>query len=84
MNWFVAVAFGLKKFFEEGDPRDLFCLALDPPLGKYGQNIFMHVPGHEHFTPTKFHKHPLSSSVESLAMYSHAYTCISAPPFSDI
>ena len=58
-----------KKFFEEGDPppppppRDLFCLALDLPLGKYGQNIFMHVPGHEHFIPTKFRKHPLSGSV---------------------
>ena len=56
--------YGLKKFFEEGDnPCDLFCLALDPPLGKYGKNIFMHVPGHEHFIPTKFRKHPLSSSV---------------------
>ena len=52
-----------KKFFEEGDPPgDLFCLALDLPLGKYGQNI-LHVPGHEHFIPTKFRKHPLSSSV---------------------
>ena len=54
-----------KKFFEEGDPppRNLFCLALNLPLGKYGQNIFMHVPGHEHFIPTKFRKHPLSGSV---------------------
>ena len=32
-------------------------------LGKYGQNIFMHVLGHDHFIPTKFRKHPLSSSV---------------------
>ena len=54
---------GLKKFFDEGDPRDLFCLALDPPLGRYGQNIFIHVPGHEHFIPTKFHKHALSGFV---------------------
>ena len=53
----------LKKFFEEWDPRDLFCLALDPPLGRYGQNIFMHVLGHEHFIPTKVRKHPLSGSV---------------------
>ena len=54
-----------KKFFEEGDPPpgDLFCLALDLPLGKYGQNIFMHMPGHEHFIPTKFRKHPLRGSV---------------------
>ena len=29
----------------------------------YGQNIFMHEPGHEHFIPTKFRKHPLSGSV---------------------
>ena len=52
-----------KKFFEEGDPLDLFCPALDPPLGGYGQNIFMHVPGHEHFIPTKFRKYPLRGSV---------------------
>ena len=44
-------------------PGDLFCLALDPPLGEYGQNIFMHVPGPEHFIPTKFRKHLLSGSV---------------------
>ena len=30
---------------------------------KYSQNIFKHVPGHEHFIPTKFGKHPLSGSV---------------------
>ena len=55
----------LKKFFEEGDPPpgDLFGLALDPPRGRYGLNIFMHVPGHEHFIPTKFREHPLSGSV---------------------
>ena len=62
---FVAVAFWSKKFFEEGDPRpgDLIGLALDPPRGRYGLNIFMHVPGYEHFIPTKFRKHPLSGSV---------------------
>ena len=37
--------------------------ALDPSLGRYGQNIFMHVPEHEHFIPTKFRKHPLSGYV---------------------
>ena len=26
-------------------------------------SFFMHVPGHEHFIPTKFRKHPLSRSV---------------------
>ena len=62
---FVAVAFRSeeKVFWRRAPPPlDLFCLALDPPLGKYGQNIFMHVPGHEHFIPTKFRKHPLSDS----------------------
>ena len=47
-----------KKIFEERDP-----LPLDPPLGKYGQTIFMHVSGHEHFIPTKFRNYPLSGSV---------------------
>ena len=66
---FVAVAFRSeeKVFWRRGPPPpppppDLFCLALDPPPGKYGQNIFMYVPGHEHFIPTKFRKHPLSDS----------------------
>ena len=65
--WLVAVAFRSEEevFWRRGTPPpgDLFCLALVPPLGKYGQNIFMHVPGHEHFIPTKFRKHPLSGSV---------------------
>ena len=67
-----------KKFFEEGDPPpppgDLFCLALDLPLGKYGQNI-LHVPGYEHFIPTKFCKHPLSNSVVK-AGYVFLYICM--------
>ena len=66
MLWiqFVAIAFRSEgEVFEERNPRDLYCLALDPPLGRYGQNIFMHVPGHKHFIPTKFRKHPLSGSV---------------------
>ena len=63
---FVAVAFRSEEevFLRGGTPRDLFCLALDPPLGRYGQNIFMHVPGHEHFIPTKFRKHPLNPDHE--------------------
>ena len=61
---FIAVGFRSEEvFLKKGTPHDLFCLALDPPLGGYGQNIFMHVTGHEHFIPTKFRKHPLSSSV---------------------
>ena len=62
---FVAVAFRSEKevFWRRGPPPgDLFCLALDLSLGKYGQNI-LHVPGHEHIIPTKFRKHPLSGSV---------------------
>ena len=58
MNPFVAVAVRSGKDF-----CDLFGLTLDPPLGRYNQNIFVHVPGHEHFIPTKFRKHPLSGSV---------------------
>ena len=61
---FVAVAFRSEEvFLKKGTPRDLFCLALDLSLGKYDQNIFMHVPGHEHFIPTKFRKHPISGYV---------------------
>ena len=63
---FFAVAFRSEEVFLKNGtppPGDLFCLALDQPLGKYGQSIFMHVPGHEHFIPTKFRKHPLSCSV---------------------
>ena len=66
---FVAVAFRPEEvFWRRGTPpppppRDLFGLALDLPLCSYGQNIFMHVPAHEHFIPTKFRKHPLSGSV---------------------
>ena len=50
---FVAVAFRSEEvFWRRGPPSpcDLFGLALDPPLG---QNIVMHVPGNEHFIPTK-------------------------------
>ena len=75
--------FGLLLFFEEGDPRDLFCLALDPPPGRYGQNILMHVPGHEHFIPTKLRKHPLNGSVVKASYvfpYSHIHALVQPPP----
>ena len=74
---FIAVAFRSEEFFwRRGHPCDLFCLALDPPLGKYGKNIFMHVPGHEHFIPTRFRKHPLS--VKAGYVFSYNSTCIRA------
>ena len=72
-------------FFEEGDPPgDLFGLALDPPRGRYGLNIFMHVPGHEHFIPTKFRDHLLSGSVVKAGYvfpYIYMHYC-TPPPFS--
>ena len=44
---FVAVAFWAKKqFFKLGTPVTYFCPALDPPLGRYGRNILMHIQGH--------------------------------------
>ena len=81
---FVAVAFRSDEvFWRRGPPCDLFCLTLDPPLGRYGQNIFMHVPDHEHFIPTKFRKHPLTGSVVKAGnVFPYICTCISAPlPF---
>ena len=64
---FVAVAFRSeeKVFWRRTSPPPLvtyFASHWIHPLGKYGQNIFMHVPGHGHFIPTKFRKHPLSDS----------------------
>ena len=52
------------SFFKKGTPTTYFCPALDPPLGRYGQNTLMRMNGHEYFIPTKFRKHPLSSTVE--------------------
>ena len=84
---FVAVAFQSEKvFWRRGPPPpgDLFCLALDPPRGRYGLNIFMHVPGHEHFIPTKFRKHPLSGSVVkagNVLPYIYMHLCKPPPPF---
>ena len=82
---FVAVAFQFEEevFLKKGPPppvRDLFCLALDPPLGRYGQNNLMHVPGHEHFIPTKFRKHPLSGSVVKADYVFPYIVCITATP----
>ena len=68
LRWirFVAVAFRSEAEvrWRRGPPITyLFYHPLHPSLGIYGQNILMHVPGHEHFIPTKFRKHPLSGSV---------------------
>ena len=62
---FVAVAFQSEEVFlkKETPPVTFFCFTLDPPLGGYGQNILMHVRGHEHFIPSKFRKHPFGGSV---------------------
>ena len=60
---FVAVAFrSEEENFWSGPPWPILP-RLDPPLGRYGQIISMHVPGHEHFIPTKIRKHPLSGYV---------------------
>ena len=72
-----------KNFFEEGTPSPLtyFCLTLDPPLGKYGRNILMHVQSHENFIPIKFRKHPSSGSVvkaDYVFRYIHMHYC--TPP----
>ena len=74
---FVSVAF---RSPPPPPPCDLFCLTLDLLLGEYGQNIFMHVQGHEHFIHTKFRNYSWSGSVVKLVICSHTCTCISAPP----
>ena len=67
-------------------PLTYFCLTLDLPLGGYGPNNLMHVRGHKHFMPTKFHKHLLSGYVlkADCVPIHNISTCISAcppPPF---
>ena len=67
---FVAVAFRSEEevFWRRGPPPPPPRWPILPRPGSApGQiwpiYIFMHVPGHEQFIPTKFHKHPLSGSV---------------------
>ena len=62
---FVAWAFRSEEevFWRRGPPPPPPVTYFASPLGKYGQNIFMHVPGYEHFIPTKFQKHLLSGTV---------------------
>ena len=63
--WFVTVDFQSEEALSWRSPPPVtyFGPALDPPLGRSGQNTLMHVRCHKHFIPTKFHKHPPSSSV---------------------
>ena len=52
--------------------------------GQIWPNIFMHVPGHEHFIPTKFRKHPLSGSVVKAGYvfpYIYMHPVHPPPPF---
>ena len=56
---FVAIVFRP----EEGDPSVTYFASPWIYPGQIWPNIFMHVPGHDHFIPTKFRKHPLSSTV---------------------
>ena len=62
---FVAVAFQPeeKVHWRRGPPMTYFCLALDLPLDRYGRKTITLVRDHEHFIPTKFHKHPASGTV---------------------
>ena len=62
---FDALAFRSKKVFWRRGPPPWWPIWPRPrsARGRYGLNIFMHVPGHEHFIPTKFREHPLSGSV---------------------
>ena len=55
-----------KKFFEEGDPVDYFCPALDPPLGGSGRKITTPERDLEYFIHTKFHQNLSSGSGEEI------------------
>ena len=55
-----------KKFLEEGDPRNIFWPALDPPLGGSGRKTTALVRDHEYFISTKFHQNPSSGFGEEV------------------
>ena len=57
--------FGLKKFIEEEDPRDIFSPVLDPPQGGSGRKTTTLVRDHEYFVPTKFNQNSSSDSEKS-------------------
>ena len=84
---FVAVAFRSVEvffFFEEGDPLRPILSRPGSAPGQIWPNIFMHVPGHEHFIPSKFRKHPWSGSVvKADYVFPYIYMHLSTtPPFS--
>ena len=59
-----------------------FCPRLDQPRGWSGRNLLTHVPGHEIFIPTKFRKHPSSSSVvnaDCVFLYIYMHKCNPTP-----
>ena len=61
-----------RSFLKKGTPHDLFCPALDPPLGGYGRKTTTLVRDHEYFIHTKFHQNPSSGSgeeVENVKVY---------------
>ena len=82
---------GRNRYQNGSIPSKAFCLwssltpschALDPTQGGSDKSLNT-CAGNKNFIPTKFHKHPLSSSVvKADYVCSLIYTCISAsPPF---
>ena len=47
---------GPKKFLEEGDPVTYVATQWIRPLADMAKTSLLHVPGHEHFTPTNIHE----------------------------
>ena len=78
----------LKKFFEEGDPLDLFLPHPGSAPGRIWHKRPTNVKSHEFFIPTKFRKHPPSNDSAVKAdyvfpyIYMHKWT--SPPPLSFI
>ena len=90
---FVAVAFQSEEFFFKKEtphpppppptltPVTYFASPWIRHWVDRAQNIFMHVPGHEHFIPTKFRKHPLSVSVVKAGyVFPYIYMHLVPPP----
>ena len=71
---FVTVAFQSEEavLWRRDPSLTYFCPTLDPALGGVFQKVEPQERGHEYFIPTKFRKHPLSSS-EAKADYVFQY-----------